>query len=559
MHHTGHPVLKASVCLLLIGAFGWSDVASFARAEGAALFDEALDPAEDAGWAFESEGGGWTDPFAEEIPAPAHAPDEIQQVAATQAPTADYAPSGYAARPYEDAPGVPEYQELTQPLPSYFFQDNYYNQDEYGARPLADYAPEGYAPREQQEGPGSPEFTPLGPPVQISPEEREKFVVRGIYPGSFLAPGTNTSFRFRGFVRLAGLFNYDPIGSADSFVTNTIPVPQQSGQNFNMSARISRFALESWTPTSFCDWNVHTFIEADFFNGAAQAAGGGGNPLRLRHAFIDFGYFRFGQQNSVFMDGTNWPSLVDFQGPNSWVNQRQPSLRMTIPLIEDVFWATSVERPFSDITTNGLGTAVQQVPDFATHLRYEGDRGHLQLSGLLRTIGYRPTGGDVTQQSGAGISGSAVLHPWAFVLGTDPVHDVDPSGLTRSRFLMQATWGRGMGRYLNDLAGQGFDGQVDPLTGSFDLVDASGWNASYEHWFNANWLANFTYASVNVDNTAGQPGTTYDAAKYVAASVWWIPITRLSFGVEYITGKRENLNGQNADTQRLHGLVQYNF
>jgi hypothetical protein len=31
-------------------------------------------------------------------------------------------------------------------------------------------------------------------PAPITPEERQKFVTRGIFPGSFLVPGTNTSF-----------------------------------------------------------------------------------------------------------------------------------------------------------------------------------------------------------------------------------------------------------------------------------------------------------------------------------------------------------------------------
>jgi hypothetical protein len=378
-------------------------------------------------------------------------------------------------------------------------------------------------------------------------------------PGSFLVPGMNTSFRLRGFVRLAALGDFDPIGSTDSFATNTIPVPQEEGQNFNMSARISRFALETWTPTDFCDWNVHTFIEGDFFNGPAQAAGGGGNPFRLRHAYVDFGYFRFGQQNSVFMDGTNWPSLVDFQGPNSWVNQRQPSARMTLPVTDGVYWATSIERPFSDITTNGLGTNVQEVPDVATHLRYETDVGHLQLAGIVRTIGYRPTGDDVTQRAGAGISGSAVFHPWAILMGTNPVRQENPSGLTRSRILLMTAWGPGVGRYINDLAGQGFDGQVDLGTGEFDLVDSFGWNASYEHWFNEHWLSNFTFARVEPDNNAGQLGTTYDQAKYAATSLWWIPIPRMSLGIEYIWGERQNLDSEQGEASRLHGLFQYNF
>lgn len=446
----------------------------------------------------------------------------------------------------------------SDPLPKYFFEPSYYSAVDVGARPIADYAPPGFMPREQQDGPGVPEFTPITPPpIEPSPLD---FVERGMFPGSFLAPGTDTSIRFRGFVRLAALYDFEPINTADAFVTNAIPVPQQAGQNFNMSARLSRFGLETWTPTTFYDWNIHTMIEADFFNGPPQAAAGGGNLLRLRHAFIDFGIFRLGQQNSVFMDPSAWPSVVDFRGPNSRPNQRQPIMRMTLPLgCGGWYWAGSMERCFSDITTNGLGTGVQNVPDFATHLRYEADRGHMQLSGLFRQIGYRPTGGAVQRETASGISGAVVFHPWAILMGTDPVHEENPSGLTRSRILMQGTWGDGVGRYISDLTNQQLDGQVNPLTGNLELVGVAGWNASYEHWFNEHWLTNFTYAKIDLSDAAGQPGDTYLSTQYGAASLWWVPIPRLSFAVEYVFGDRVNLDGQSADAQRLHCSAQYNF
>ncbi|QDU90350.1 Porin subfamily protein [Pirellulimonas nuda] len=460
----------------------------------------------------------------------------------------------------QNIPGALRDDPLAEDLPAYYYSPRPYRATGLGVRPIADYAPPGYQPREQQEGPAVPEYSRLAPPVPISTEQRDSLVVRGIYPGSFLAPGTNTSFRLRGFVRLGALLDLDPIGSADSFVTNTIPVPQSAGQNFNMGGRFSRLGFETWTPTEFCDWNVHTFIEGDFFNGPAQAAGGGGNPFRLRNAFIDFGYFRLGQQNSVFMDGTNWPSVADFQGPNSWVNQRQPSARVTLPVCDCFYWAGAMERPFSDITFSpAQGAAVQDVPDFTTHLRYEATRGHAQLSALVRGIGYRPVDDAVARQAAAGVSGSAVLHPWAILFGTDPVHDPDPSGLTRSRMLMQATWGPGVGRYLNDLAGQGLDAQVDPVTGQLELVQATGWNASYEHWYNAHWLSNFTYSNVDVQNNAPTPAGTYASAQYVAAGLWWVPIPRLAIATEFLWGERQNEDGQSADVQRLHGMVQYNF
>ncbi len=462
----------------------------------------------------------------------------------------------------QNAPGAyfPNDFRESEPLPDYVYQREYFSNPLGGAHQLPDYAPYGYETRDYQSAPGEPLYTPIAPPAPVTTQDREGLVVGGLYPGSFLAPGTNTSFRLRGFVRLQALADLDPIGSRDSFVPNTIPVPQTSGQNFNMSARMSRIAFETWTPTNYCDWNVHTFIEGDFFNGADQAAGGGGNPFRLRHAFFDFGYFRFGQQNSVFMDGTAWPSLVDFQGPNGWINQRQPSARVTLPLTDRTFWAFAVERPFSDIATNGQGVNVQEMPDLTTHWRLETDLGHVQVAGLLRSLGYRPNGSDdIASETGAGISGSVVFHPWAILLGTNPVREDDPSGLTRSRIILQGMWGPGTGRYVQDLAGQGFDGQVDPITGEFALVDATAWNASYEHWLNAYWMTNFTYSRVQVDNTAGQPGSTYEQGTYMAASLWWLPIPRMSFGVEYLRGTRENLDNQSADANRINALFQYNF
>jgi hypothetical protein len=479
-----------------------------------------------------------------------------------QPASSDYAPPGAFPREQQEGPGVPEfYHPISDPLPPYYYRPAYYDTPGIGARPLADYAPPGYEPRETDEGqaPGTPEFTPLPTPEPVTPEERQKFVTRGLFPGSFLVPGTNTSFRFRGFVRLTGLYDFNPIGSRDDFVTNTIPVPQQSGQNNNFSARYSRIGLDTWTPTPLFEWNLHTFIEGDFFNGPAQAVGGGGNPFRLRFAFVDFGYFRVGQQNSVFQDGNAFPNTVDFAGPRGLVNQRRPTVRATIPLADKLYWAIGVEQPFSDITTNGLGTNIQDIPDFATHLRYEGDLGHVQLSSVVRSIEFQPTNGQASRQAGWGLSASTVFHPWALLIGSNEVRKDNPTGLERSRILAQYTFGWGIGRYIQDTAGQGLDGQVDPATGAFDTLYVVGWSASYEHWFTEKWLSNLTYSEDFVGHNGVQPANTYRGAKYLATSLWYIPIRNMSVGVEYLWGERKNLDGERGQANRLNGLVQYNF
>jgi DcaP outer membrane protein len=477
-----------------------------------------------------------------------------------QPPSADYAPPGLQPRDVQDAPGTPEFKGVfANPLPDYYYQPSYYNQPGIGARPLADYAPPGYIPREWHDAPGAAEFTPITAPIPITDEEREKFVTRGMFPGSLMVPGTDTSFRLRGFVRFTGLYDFDPIGTRDDFVTNTIPAPQKSGENANASARFSRIGIDTWTPTSIYDWNVHTFIEGDFFNGPGQAVGGGGNPFRLRFAFVDFGYFRLGQQNTVFMDGTAFPSTVDFAGPRGLVNQRRPGARVTVPLTDNLFWAAGVEQPFSDITTNGLGAPVQDIPDFASHLRYESDVGSVQLSTLARSIGYQPTDGDVDRKLGWGVSASTVFHPWAILTGANPLRSDNPTGLERSRVLLQYTVGYGIGRYIQDTAGLGLDGQVNPATGAFSTLYATGWSASYEHWFTEKWLSNITYSQDNVGNAPNQPGSTYVGAKYLAVSLWYIPIRNMSIGAEYLWGIRENLDGEKGQANRANALIQYNF
>ena len=79
-------------------------------------------------------------------------------------------------------------------------------------------------------------------------------------------------------------------------------------------------------------------------------------------------------------------------------------MRMTIPIADKLFWAGGIEQPFSDITTNGLGTNVQEMPDFATHVRYEADLGHVQVSGIAAVDRLPPDGwvGDTAGRVGHG-------------------------------------------------------------------------------------------------------------------------------------------------------------
>lgn len=481
----------------------------------------------------------------------------IQPVQYTVDPSTDYqsaptapiyqSPYGQANSPYRAETSQQAYQSLA----------SHYDDLATGPKQYADYAPEGYYPLDYQEAPGANPYQLLAPAPAINPEDFDRLVIRGPVPGSFLVPGTGTAFRFSGFVRMGANYDFDPIGTPDLFVTRTIPVPETVGQNANYSARPTRISLDTWTPTDYNDWVVHTFVQFDFLSGNPPAVGSSSNP-RLRFAFIDFGYFRVGQDTTVFMDPSVFPRTADFQGPNGIVNSRQGLGRVTLPIGDNAFIAAALEQPFSDITTDNLGVNVQDIPDFTAHIRYQRDLWHLQAASIVRSIGFRETGDEVTRRAGWGVNLTGSVHPWAVLTGTNPLRDPDPTPLSRSRVLLQFAVGSGIGRYIQDTSGIGLDGAVT-ASGGFETLGINSMTASYEHWWANRWMTNVTYSNVNVDSSDAMPGSSFAGSDYVATSLWYIPVRNMSLGIEYLWGRRENQDGQSGRADRIQTVFQYNF
>jgi hypothetical protein len=446
--------------------------------------------------------------------------------------------------------------ELYTPLPANAMQ----TAPQFIPRPIATYAPPGLMPRPPQAGAAYPLYTPLVEMrPEISPDDRAKFVTAGIAPNSFLIPGSNTSLKFYGFARLDAIFDFNPIGSTDDFVTSSIPVPQGRGQNEALNPRYSRIGFMSYTPTSVNDWMVQTKLEMDFFNGNTSGAFGS-YPIRLRFAYADWGYFRAGQDASVFMDYGVFPNVLDYEGPPGMVLMRQALFRVTLPIGDQVHWAMAVEQPFSDITASAGGQGIQDMPDFTSHLRYDSGLGHLQLSGVLRKITNQPEAGPDQNKLGWGVNLTGDFHPWAAIMGSNPARKENPNGLERSRFMGQYAEGFGINRYIQDVNGLGLDAAAGPAQ-MFRLIQASGWFGAYEHWWSEKWSTTLVYGETHtfVPNSLDLPADTYKAAQYFAGNLVWIPIPNMLVGAEFLWGSRTNIDGEAGFARRIQFSTQYNF
>src|SRR4051794_26683997 len=177
----------------------------------------------------------------------------------------------------------------------------------------------------------------------------------GSFPRSFLIPGTDTSIRVGGEIRMIGIYwinGGNPNGSSattNAGITgqlNTIPlsgmpvgstawIARRRDSNLNMSPQQSKLSVETRTPTALGE--ARTFVEFDF---AGDTAAGtkplsGSNNLqpRLRFAYGTLGPLLFGQANSNFndsdsaMESLEFGGLIGNPGPS-----RIPQIRWTQPL-----------------------------------------------------------------------------------------------------------------------------------------------------------------------------------------------------------------------------------
>ena len=375
----------------------------------------------------------------------------------------------------------------------------------------------------------------------------DKAVTSGVFPGSITVPGTAISVKLGGFIKLNLIHDFDDVDEDNLFATAEIEIDSDRGGKTTMDATETRLNLTARTPTPF--GALTAFVEGDFQ--------GGGKAFRLRHAYGEVGRFLAGQTNSIFIDGSAQPSTLDNEGPNALVFVRHALVRWRQPLMQGLSWAIAVEEPTTDVTTPftldstgaqivAMGDNQERFPDLATHLRYVAGFGHVQLAGLIRDLRFDGDEGSENESVlGWGVNFTGLL-----------------STFGQDTFMFQIAYGEGIGRYIQDLSfesnGMGNDA-APSSSGDLKALPAFAAMAAYEHWWTTTLRSLATFGLVDVDNTAGQADSAIARTYYTSANLVWSPFRLMTVGVEFLYGKRENNNGDDADAKRLQFVVKYNF
>jgi hypothetical protein len=412
--------------------------------------------------------------------------------------------------------------------------------------------------KQQKEQAARPQTAEAAKPPQAA--EPAKPVLAGSMPGSFIIPGTDTSLKIYGNVRVDATYDLNSrnndINSNDwSSAVFAQPLDTNSAyplrkNQIYATARASRLGIVTSTPSKWGDLEVK--LEGDFNapNDYMSELGSNGTQFRLRHAYGRWGNLLVGQTWSNFIDLRSYPDTVDFNPTGDVALIRQTQLRYTLPLGSSSL-AFSVENPeslsslppYQDRSNTGR-IDFDRVPDFIVNWSLHGEKAHVSARAV--TMEYH---NDFRTKRGyaLALSGSAGLGPGTLVAGIQG--------------------GDGIGRYMFNSILQGATDTGTDLR----LWSAMGWHIGYTFpWtptLRSNFIASQTYFGTDeISNAYGRfwsgradefvPNKRIDQA---SVNLLWGITKNVEAGIEYSWGRRITFSDEEGTQHRINTMIQYNF
>lgn len=250
------------------------------------------------------------------------------------------------------------------------------------------------------------------------------------------------------------------------------------------------------------------------------------------------------------MDIDTFPNTIEYWGPPSMIFWRNIQLRWTPYRTGDSEFAIAFESPSSAVDDGKLSGIAPELdiqgkteyPDLTAHWRTQGDWGHLQVAGLLRSVGYEnassPDGEPSGSETGYGANLSGSLK-------------VGPSGTIKAA----VAWGEAIASYFND-------GGIDLApSGDFqaETLPILGWFAFYDHSWNKKWSSSLGWAGTEQDNSDGQTDSAFKANSYGLVNLLHYPTNNIMVGGELQYGEYEQKGGKTADDTRVQFSFKYMF
>jgi hypothetical protein len=278
---------------------------------------------------------------------------------------------------------------------------------------------------------------------------------------------------------------------------------------------------------------------------------GAGNSPKLQYAYVMYRGFTAGYSTSLFTDVNAAPPTIDQEGPNGMTFVRTYMLSYKKNW-DNIGIGISAEMPNPNPTYNNYTHAVnQRIPDIPAYVQFMwGDYGsRIRLSGLLRNMTYRQYA----------LEGMDAKNKTQMGYGLQLSGNIGLGNIVT--FYYQGTYGNGITSYFQDGSGQNLD-MFPKQEALNELVTPEAWGGYVGMQFNITErvFASATYSQVRVLSKDGfyEPDY-YKGSQYLAVNMFCRVKSNMMFGIEYLWGKRQNMDNASNTANRIQTVARFNF
>ncbi|ENW17180.1 MULTISPECIES: DcaP family trimeric outer membrane transporter [Acinetobacter] len=358
--------------------------------------------------------------------------------------------------------------------------------------------------------------------VQLAEVKTQPQVTTPVSPLASLKSKAGADVNLYGFVR--GDANYIIEGADDDFNA----VSKSTGEakdKLRATAKTTRLGLDFTTPVG--DAKVGGRVEVDF--------AGTNEALRIRHAYLTYDNWLFGQTTSNFLS-SHAPEMIDFSTNIGGGTKRLPQVRYNYKLGPTTQLFVSAEEGDSSATDDKIKYRLPVLTAKVTQAYAEG-KGSASARALVENYKSEKAGDDKTG--------------WGIALGTD-FKVADPLKL-----FADASYVVGDSSYL-----YGSNTAYTVVNDDIEQNEVIAVQVGGTYKILPNLRSTLAYGAHFADD-----GTDYAKANVTAnekvQQAWinfiYTPAKPIDLGVEYINGKRETFEGKSFKDNRVGLMAKYSF
>ncbi|NWK63277.1 porin [Acinetobacter sp. SwsAc3] len=361
--------------------------------------------------------------------------------------------------------------------------------------------------------------------VQIQQVKAQPAPVKAESPLSSFKSKSGADINLYGFVR--GDANYIIEGHDDDF-NKVSSSDGKTKDKLRATAKTTRLGLDFNTNVAG-DNKLGGKVEVDFAGSTTDSNG----ALRIRHAYLTYNNWLFGQTTSNFLSN-HAPEMIDFGTNVGGGTNRLPQVRYGFNLAPATKLFISAEEGDSS------GKNIKySVPNLTAKLTQGFADGKGSVSARALVENYKSADDSDTA--------------WGLAAGVN-YQVMDPLKISADVSYVQGN--------SNYLYGSNTAFYVNPVNGNIEQNEAFGVQVGGTYKFNEKLRSTLAYGALFADDSTDY-ATSNPTANEEVYQAWinfiYSPVKPLDLGVEYINGKRDTFAGNSYKDNRVGLMAKYSF